>query len=76
MLGELIPWAILIGGLIVAFLTTWFGGERSGKTKAKLDASERNLDAAKRAKDTRHEIETDDDQRIIDILTGKLHNKR
>lgn len=72
MLSSIMPWLIMAGSVAFAAAFAFFGG----RNREKIDASERNLDAAKRAKDTRHEIETDDDQRIIDILTGKLHNKR
>jgi hypothetical protein len=46
-------------------------GERNGAAKASLNALEDDLEAAKNAKDNRHEIETADDQRLVDILAGR-----
>lgn len=46
-------------------------GERSGTGKASLKSLEDDLEAAKNAKDNRHEVETADDQRLVDILTGR-----
>ena len=47
---------------------------KEGRSQANSDALRDNLKAAKTAKDTRYDMETSDDQRLVDILTGKLHN--
>jgi hypothetical protein len=45
-------------------------GKRAANTKATTDRLEANINAAHRAKETRHAIETSDDQRLVDILSG------
>jgi predicted small secreted protein len=46
------------------------------RAKANLERTENNLKAAKEAKDTKHELEIGDDQRLVDILSGKLHKPK
>jgi hypothetical protein len=45
---------------------------RKGKTDAKADHVRRRVEAMQDAKENRHEIENSDDQRLVDILSGKL----
>jgi hypothetical protein len=78
MLG-LIPAEVWLGlGGALAALVAWLGGKwsgtKEGRSEAATDSLKANIKAAQTAKDTRHEIETSDDQRLVDILSGKLHN--
>jgi hypothetical protein len=60
-------------GLIALFVGRWTGkrqGVSEGQKQARIDALERNADAAKRAKGVRNEMESSDDQRLVDILSG------
>lgn len=76
LLDALTGWLGAALGWIAAGGAVWFFAGRSAKQGERLDRAEDNLDAAKRAKDTRHEVETSDDQRLVDILSGKLHNNK
>ena len=51
-------------------------GRRDEKHKATAKRAVENVKAAETAKDTRHEIETSDDQHLVNILTGKLHDRK
>jgi hypothetical protein len=51
-------------------------GKREGRQKAATARADANVKAAQRAKETRYETETSDDQRLIDILSGKLHDRK
>jgi Na+-transporting methylmalonyl-CoA/oxaloacetate decarboxylase gamma subunit len=65
----------LLGAIAFAFVMRGIG-RREGRQKAELKRAEGNAKAAKKSKDTRHEMETSDDSRLVDILSGKLHDKR
>lgn len=60
---------------ILASLATIFGGglvwalKRLGKSSAEAEQKERDLDAAKAAKDKRQEIQDESDSDLIDRLT-------
>ena len=76
MIWSLIPdWLITAAaaGLtgFVALLVGRWTGKREGASQARADRAESNAKAAKDAKDTRHELETADDQHLVDILTGR-----
>jgi hypothetical protein len=51
-------------------------GKRAERMDAQVKQAERNTQSAMKAKATRHEIETSDDQRLVDILTGLHKPKR
>jgi Na+/H+ antiporter NhaC len=60
-------------GIFAAFMA--FAGVylyRKGKADAKSDHVRRRVEAMTDAKENRHEIENSDDQRLVDILSGKL----
>jgi hypothetical protein len=59
-----------LGGAIGFSFLMYGMGQRNKRLKELADRAEANLKAAKRAKDTRHEMETSDDQRLVDILSG------
>jgi ATP:corrinoid adenosyltransferase len=63
-----------LGVGIALLVAAWLAGRREGNKNANSDIVEANLEAAKTAKEIRHEIETSDDQHLVDVLTGKLHN--
>jgi hypothetical protein len=65
----------LVAGAILLWVA-WFAGGRDGRQKANLERTENNLKAAKEAKDTKHELEIGDDQRLVDILSGGLHKPK
>ena len=76
MIWSLIPdWLITAAaaGLtgFVALLVGRWTGRREGKATERADRAESNAKAAKDAKDIRHETETTDDQRLVDILVGR-----
>lgn len=60
----------LLGAIVFAFVMRGIG-RREGRQKAELKRAEGNVKAAKKSKDIRHEIESSDDQYLIDILTGR-----
>lgn len=64
-----------VGGFIMHFVGRW-SGKREGRSEANTQRAEGNAKSAQKAKDTRHEIETSDDQRLVDILSGKLHDRK
>ena len=75
MLSKIRLWLYGLG------LAAWSGlmayvyilGRRSEQNKH----TRRRVDAMKDAKETRHEIQNSDDQRLVDILTGRVRdNKR
>lgn len=72
LLDALLPWLGWAVGAVVAAGGLWFAGRRSGAKNVKADRAEANAKAGKDAKDNRHELETSDDQRITDILTGRV----
>lgn len=76
LLDALTGWLGAALGWLAAGGVVWLMAWRSTKQGERLDRAEDNLDAARRAKDTRHEVETSDDQRLVDILSGKLHNNK
>jgi hypothetical protein len=76
LIGDFLPWIIAGIGFAASVIVAWFSGKKTGNANALLDRERDNAKSAKDAKDNRHEIETSDDQRLVDILTGKLHNKR
>ena len=45
---------------------------RSGKSNVEVKQVRRRVDAMEKAKETRHEVETSDDDRLLDILTGRV----
>ena len=48
-----------------------------GRKSEQNKHTRRRVDAMKDAKETRHEIQNSDDQRLVDILTGRVRdNKR
>jgi hypothetical protein len=59
-----------------AFRTVMSMGRQQGQAEARAKRAEANLKAARDAKETRHEMETSDDQRLVDILTGMHGRKR
>ncbi|MGR3687122.1 MAG: hypothetical protein ACU0D5_12880 [Paracoccaceae bacterium] len=65
----------LLGAIVFAFVMRGIG-RREGRQKAELKRAEGNVKAAKKSKDTRHELETSDDQHLVNILTGKLHDRK
>ena len=65
----------LVAGVALLWVA-WFAGWRAGRQKANLERTENNLKAAKEAKDTKHELEIGDDQRLVDILSGGLHKPK
>lgn len=67
---------IIIGilALLGAIGTAW--GYRQGGKNAKAKTTQSNLDAANKAKENRHEMESQDDERIVDILTGRVRDGR
>lgn len=65
-----------VAGALGFAALAWSLGRREGRQKADLKRAEGNVKAAKKSKDTRHDMETSDDSRLVDILTGKLHDKR
>lgn len=46
-----------------------------GRKDADADRDADSLKASNDAKDNRYELENTDDQRLVDILTGKLHER-
>lgn len=76
MIWSLIPdWLMTLAAAgitgFVALLVGRWTGKREGASEARADRAESNAKAAKDAKDTRHEIETSDDQRLVDLLAGR-----
>lgn len=66
-----------LGGLVAGFLLLWFtmqAGKRHGRSEASAARAKANLKASQKAKEIRHAIESSDDQYLVDLLTGKLHN--
>lgn len=72
LLDALLPWLGGAVGALAAAGGLWFAGRRSKAKDVKADRAEANAKAAKTAKDNRHELETSDDQHIVDILTGRV----
>lgn len=72
LLEPLIGWIGPLLALIAGGAGLWFAGRRSKSKDVKVDRAEANENAAKKAKDTRHEIEISDDQHLIDILSGRV----
>lgn len=72
-IGRALSWASVA---VLAALGIYAAGRKEGRSAANSDALRDNLNAAQKAKATRHEIETSDDQRLVDILTGKLHDRK
>jgi hypothetical protein len=54
----------------------WFAGKREGGQRADTERHEGNAKSAQKAKEARYEMEISDDQRLVDILTGKLHDRK
>lgn len=65
--------AWLLGGLGLLW-GAWVLGRRDGKRTARADRAEGNVKAAQQAKDNRDELESQDDQHLVDILTGRLRD--
>lgn len=65
-----------LAALFGSFLAFFLIGKKSAGAKQKIKTLETNAKAAKDAKDTRNELESQDDQYLVDILTGKLRGKR
>jgi hypothetical protein len=75
-LADAVLWPLIgLVGAIVLALVGWWAGERSGKQKAKTAAAKRNVKAGQDAKDNRNEMESQDDQRLVDILTGRMRDR-
>lgn len=65
--------AWLLGGLGLLW-GAWVLGRREGKQAERTDSAEGNVKAGQQAKDNRDELESQDDQRLVDILSGKLRD--
>jgi hypothetical protein len=66
-----------LAGVVAAaavFWAVWKAGQRDARQKAAVDRATSSAKAAQKAKGTRHELDIADDQRLADILSGKLHN--
>ena len=59
-----------------AFIAVWRMGRAHGVLGVRAKNAEKNLKAAKEAKDIKHDLEIGDDQRLVDILTGGLHKTK
>lgn len=59
-------------GVALAILGAWTAGKREGGQVAAQRRAEANAKAGKDAKDNKHDLETSDDQRLIDVLTGRV----
>lgn len=72
MLGSLKRWVYSAFFALSITIGTWlwFSGRNHERDKRMRD----RMKSIKKAKETRDEIETSDDQRIVDILTGKLRD--
>lgn len=64
--------AYLYGAVLAiwAGVSTWLYFK--GRQDAKAADNQDRLDAIQDVRETRHELETSDDDRLVDILTGKL----
>ena len=63
--------AAFAGFLSILGALLYYMGVKAKESEAK-DA---DIDAAKKSKENRYEIENADDQYIVDILTGKLRDR-
>lgn len=72
-IGRALSWASVAA---LAAFGIYAAGRKEGRSQANSDALRDNLKSAKDAKDNRHAIETSDDQRLVDLLTGKLHDDK
>jgi len=64
--------AVLLAVVVALGAGGTFWGYRTGKKNAEAKQTKANLKASKDAKDNRYELETSDDQHLVNILTGKL----
>lgn len=65
--GEI--WVLLAG--LVGAVFAYLAGDRGGRAKERQKQSERDLDAAKKAKDKKQEMGDATDQELHDRLTGR-----
>jgi hypothetical protein len=55
---------------VAALIGSWL--HILGRRHEQRKADRRNTDAMKNAKEIRHDLQTSDDQRLIDILSGRV----
>lgn len=72
LIDALLPWLGWAVGALAAAGGLFVAGRHSGTKSAKAERAEANVEAGKEAKDNRHEIESSDDKRLTDILTGRV----
>ena len=72
MLSKVRLWLYGLGLAAWSAVMAWvyIMGRRSEQNKQ----TRRRVDAMKDAKETRHEIQNSDDQRLVDILTGRVRD--
>ena len=70
MVSKIKLWLYGVAAAIAVKASLWlyWMGRRSEHNKQ----TRRRVDAMKNAKDIRHEVEGSDDQRLVDILTGRV----
>lgn len=66
MTEALIAIVVLLGGIWAAY--------RKGRKDETAKRATDNIKAGQAAKDNRDELESQDDQRLVDILSGKLRD--
>ena len=72
MLSKIRLWLYAIGVAAWSGIMAWayVMGRRSEQSKH----TRRRVETMKDAKETRHEIQNSDDQRLVDILTGRVRD--
>jgi hypothetical protein len=66
-----------VAGLVVGYILfrlAVLDAERRGRGQESAKRAEDNVKASQKAKELRHAIETSDDQRLVDILTGRVRD--
>jgi hypothetical protein len=72
MLSKIRLYLYVIGAASWAGLMAW--AYTQGRKNEQGKHTRRRVDAMKDAKETRHEVQNSDDQRLVDILAGRVRD--
>jgi hypothetical protein len=72
-LKRAVAWVL---GAVAFFYVSKGIGQRQARLDALVKQAERNANAAKQSKDIRRDVETQDDKRLADLLSGGMHEHK
>lgn len=72
-LKRAVAWVL---GALAFFYVSKGIGQRQARLEALVRQQESNAKAAQKAKDLRHDVESQDDKRLVDLLSGGMHERK